>query len=126
MITATDTGRKIEARGGRRAGSGAKSKAETSSDVYAAYNAARAKREEHNAEIAEMEARKMAGELGEMSAMDEAVQKIVANAQAKALAMPHKVAPLLVGLESITEIQAILVSAVREMLSELASDGRRG
>ena len=125
MLAATQN-RRMTDNGGARRGAGRKTEAERGEDSYRRYDIARAKREEHNAEIAEMEARKMAGELGELSAMDEALQRVVANAQVKALAIPHKVAPLLVGLESLAEVQAILMAAVREMLSELAADGRRG
>ena len=110
---------KIEARGGARANAGRKTDAERSSDVYADYNAARAKREMHNAKIAEYEERKLAGELVEKVKETAVMQHVVANAKSKFLSLPSKAAPMVVGLTSIAEIEEILRAAVHEALTEL-------
>lgn len=113
---------KLDGRGGARANAGRKTKEERSSDVYADYNAARAKREMHNAKIAEYEERRLAGELIEKAKATAVMQQIVANAKAKLLSLPAKIAPMVVGVESIAEAEEIIRSAVREALLELAKD----
>lgn len=109
--------------GGARPGAGRKTDAERESGDYADYNAARAKREHHNAQIAEMEARKMAGELAEVAQFDATLQKLAATVRSKMLAVPSKTAPLLVGLETLAEIEAELSKAVHDALSDLAGYG---
>jgi hypothetical protein len=111
---------KLEGRGGARVNAGRKSDEERSSEVYADYNAARAKREMHNAKIAEYEERRIAGELIERAQQTRLMQQVVANAKAKFLSMPAKTAPMVVGLTSIAEVEEILRVAVHEALAELA------
>ena len=110
--------------GGARPGAGRKTDAERSSQGYIDYNEARAKREHHNAQIAEMEARKMAGELAEVADFDATLQKLAANVRSKFVSLPSKLAPSLVGLESVAEIEAELSRAVYEALAELSGHGR--
>ena len=110
--------------GGARRGAGRKTDAERSEQGYIDYNEARAKREHHNAQIAEMEARKMAGELAEVADFDATLQKLAANVRSKFVSLPSKLAPSLVGLESVAEIEAELSRAVYEALAELSGHGR--
>lgn len=110
-------------RGGARPGAGRKTDAEREVGDYADYNAARAKREHHNAQIAEMEARKMAGELAEVADFDATLQKLAANVRGRFVSLPSKLAPSLIGLESVAEIEAALQDAVWEALSELSGYG---
>jgi hypothetical protein len=114
--------RNLQTHGGARAGAGRKTDEERASDVYADYNAARAKREMHNAKIAEYEERRIAGELVEKAKQTQVMQQIVANAKAKFISMPAKTAPMLVGLDSIAEVEEILRAAIYEALSELGRD----
>lgn len=109
--------------GGRRPGAGRKSAAEVATQGYIDYNTARAKREHHNAQIAEMEARRMAGELAEVADFDDTLQKLTSNVRSKLVGLPSKVAPSLVGLETIAEIEAELTAAIWEALSELSGYG---
>jgi hypothetical protein len=113
---------KLPSHGGARAGAGRKTDAERSGDVYADYNAARAKREMHNAKIAEYEERKLAGELVEKVKQTQVMQQIIANAKAKFVSMPAKTAPMVVGLQSIAEVEEILRTAIYEALAELGRD----
>ena len=110
--------------GGARPGSGRKTDSERAEQGYIDYNTARAKREHHNAQIAEMEARKMAGELAEVADFDETLQKLAANVRSKFVSLPSKLAPSLVGVESVAEIEAELSRAVYEALAELSGHGR--
>ena len=109
--------------GGARANAGRKTDEERQEEGYVLYNEARAKREYHNARIAEMEERKLAGELAEVALFDATLQKLAANVRAKLISLPSKVAPSLVGLETVAEIEAELSSAVWEALAELSSHG---
>jgi hypothetical protein len=109
--------------GGARPGAGRKTDAERAEQGYIDYNEARAKREYHNARIAEMEERKLAGELAEVAQFDATLQKLAANVRSKFVSLPSKLAPSLVGLESVTEIEAELTRAVYEALAELSGHG---
>lgn len=109
--------------GGARLGAGRKTDDKRAEQGYIDYNEARAKREYHNARIAEMEERKLAGELAEVADFDETMQKLASNVRAKFVSLPSKLAPSLLGLESIAEIEAELTRAVHEALAELASYG---
>jgi phage terminase Nu1 subunit (DNA packaging protein) len=109
--------------GGARPGAGRKTDAERSEQGYIDYNEARAKREFHNARIAEMEERKLAGELAEVADFDETMQKLAANIRSRFVSLPSKTAPSLVGLETVAEIEAELTRAVWESLSDLSGYG---
>lgn len=109
--------------GGRRAGAGRKSAAEMATQGYIDYNVERARRERANAHIAEMEAKKMAGELASVADFDDTLQKLAANVRAQFVSLPSKLAPSLVGLESVAEIEAELSRAVYEALAELSGYG---
>lgn len=113
----------IAGKGGARHGAGRKTDAERASNHFERYNEARAKREVHNAQIAEYEARKLAGELVEVAQVGVVWQKENANMRAKLLSVPVKTAPLLIGLTSIAEIEAVLTDAIHEALRELSGDG---
>jgi hypothetical protein len=110
--------------GGERPGAGRKTDAERSERGYIDYNEARAKREHWNAQIAEMDARKRAGELAEVADFDDTLQKLAANVRAQFVSLPSKLAPSLVGLESVAEIESELSRAVYEALAELSGHGR--
>lgn len=108
-------------RGGARPGSGRKKNVDMTA-AYEALTKARAKREIHNSRIAEMEERKMAGELAEVADFSETLQKLASIIRAKFVALPSKTAPLLLGLETVQEIEAELTVAVWEALGELANN----
>jgi phage terminase Nu1 subunit (DNA packaging protein) len=111
--------KKLDGRGGSP-NAGRKPDAERASDDYTSYNRARAKREMHNAKIAEYEERRLAGELVDAAKLAQANQAVVANAKARLLSIPSKTAPMLVGMESIAEIEDIMRREIYEALEELA------
>lgn len=112
---------KIQSHGGKRTGSGRKTHAEEGDPGhYERYNAARAKREEHNARIAEFEERKLAGDLLEKAEVSAGWQRMAGTIRARLLVLPAKIAPLVIGLESIAEVEAVIADAIHEALRELS------
>lgn len=93
--------------------------AEEQADSYARLAKAKADHEEHKAAIAEMDRRKREGELIESSEVDAAWQDIAARVKAKLLAVPGKVAPIILEAESVEEADTIIKSAIYEALREL-------
>lgn len=85
--------------GGARIGAGAKPKTVTdaSGEAYVLYSKARAKKETHNAKIAEMEEARLAGNLldrREVEAQADRAARVVKNSF---LALPERLASVLVG-----------------------------
>lgn len=111
--------KRVGGHGGKRPGAGRKPPEVVASADYADYNAARAKREFHNANIAELEEAEKRGSLLPRDEMVAAFQGLIANCRAKLLSLPAKVSPQLVGEESIPAIEALLAESIREALSEL-------
>ncbi|OAN73273.1 hypothetical protein A8B83_00490 [Rhodobacteraceae bacterium EhC02] len=72
------------------------------------------------ARLAEMAAEKAAGRLLERTVVDAAVVGAFARVRAKLLAVPHKCAPLVVGLNA-GEASEVIRRAVYEALNELSS-----
>ena len=74
-------------------------------------------------ELKKMQLRRKKGELLERDELTKVCQTIVANAKTRFLAMPTKIAPLLVGLKNIKKIKTILEKEVHSILEELAKLG---
>jgi hypothetical protein len=91
-------------------------------EAYTAFNKARAKKEEHNAKLAEYEQRKAAGELLDAAKTLAEIQSILSTVRNKFLAVPTRAAPLVVGNTSIAKVESIIRKLVNEALSELAND----
>lgn len=106
--------------GGARPGSGPKKKGSKEAEQIADFNTARAKREHHNAAIAEMEAAKMAGELVSADEVLKEWQGIVANVRARLLALPSKLAARGHKAKTRGDLERILREGVTEALAELA------
>lgn len=123
MLEAGVLAKKLDGRGGSR-NAGRKSDDERESDVYRAYNEARAKREMHNARIAEFEEERIAGSLLNAEEMTKAAEQVVTNFRARMLAVPVKVAPLCAGLSSTARIEAIIRKSIEDALQELSDLGR--
>lgn len=111
--------KKVGGHGGKRPGSGRKSLEVVASADYADYNRDRARREFHNANIAELEEAEKRGSLLPRDEMVAAYQGLVANCRAKLLSVPAKLAPQLLGVETMAEVEAILAESIREALAEL-------
>lgn len=72
------------------------------------------------ATIAEMKARQMAGALIPASDIGRAWAEMVGHMRAKLLALPNKLAPQLVGVSTLNEIQTALKKQICEALQELS------
>lgn len=107
-------------RGGARPNSGPKKKGSKEAEQFADYGAARAKHEHHKAEIAEMEAKKMAGELVLAEDVLHEWQGVVANVRARLLALPSKLAARGHKAKTRGDLERILREGVSEALAELA------
>lgn len=68
----------------------------------------------------ELLAARESGEQVPITAVTEYVGQEYSNVRAKILALPSKAAPLVAGVESVTECRDILDDAVREVLAELS------
>lgn len=73
------------------------------------------------ADIAEMEAERLSGELVSANAVEKAWTDIVARFRVRILAIPPKAAPLVLGEQSTDAIHATIESLVHEALAELAA-----
>jgi hypothetical protein len=113
--------------GGSRDGAGRKAEAEkareTVGSVLDRYNEARASREEANARIADMQARKAAGELLERSEVLAHWQSLVAAFRARMLAIPTKVAPRVATPDKVVACADLIMAEIYEALAEISSDG---
>ena len=76
------------------------------------------------AALAELALRVQRGELIEIETIAKAAGEEFANMRAKLLAMPSKLAPLIIGAKTMPEAQDILETAVVEALDEFTLDAR--
>ena len=114
-------------RGGAREGSGSKPKTvkDATGPSYIEYSEARAKKERHQANLAEMEEAKKRGELVDVSQILDEADKAGRMFRDSMLSLPDRVASLLVGRsekeilkELTTEIRATL-KLVNERISDI-------
>lgn len=71
-------------------------------------------------EKAELILGEMKGELHDAAIVEEVVTNMLSNFRAKLLSIPPKTAPILLGVDSIPEIQEILETKIYEALKELS------
>ena len=88
-----------DGRGGARAGAGAKPRTVTDAtgEAYVLYSKARAKKETHNARIAEMEERKISGELLDRRSVEQDADMAARTVKNSLLGIPERLASILVG-----------------------------
>ena len=108
-------------RGGARPGAGRKKNVELG-DAYTRFNQARAKKEQHNAKLAEFDERERSGELVRADAVLAEWQGIVASVRARLLSLPSKLGPRLYAAQTLGEVEHLLTEGVSEALLELAHD----
>jgi phage terminase Nu1 subunit (DNA packaging protein) len=72
-------------------------------------------------EQAELELKRMRGELHEAEDVEIVMQDMLSAFRAKILSIPTKLSPQLVGMTEINSIQGVLKAAMREALSELSN-----
>lgn len=112
--------------GGARVGAGAKPRTVTdaSGEAYVLYSKARAKKETHNAKIAEMEEARLAGNLldrRDVEAQADRAARIVKNSF---LALPERLASVLVGRSEkdiLMELKKEIDSTLRIISNELSA-----
>lgn len=104
--------------GGARPGAGRKKNVELG-DAYTAYNKARAKKAIHDARMAEMEEKKMAGQLVPADEVEKRFVDAAARVKSKLLAIPGKVSPFVIAISDLGEADALIKKAIHEALEEL-------
>jgi phage terminase Nu1 subunit (DNA packaging protein) len=82
------------------------------------FDAARTRKEVANADIAEMDLAERRGELVRLAAIGKVFANAVARSRARLLAIPTKVAPIVVG-QKIAEAKATIEDALHDALNEL-------
>ena len=92
---------------------------EGSADDYKKYSAARAKREAHNANLAEFEELKKRGELVEAQAVSKQADQAARAVRDAFLAVPDRLASLLVGRTE-KQIAAELRKEIRQTLTNVS------
>lgn len=114
--------------GGKRNGAGRKPKAALPDHptIEADYNAAKARREQALAELAEIELAVKKGELVPADQIQEAWTSIAYNIRTILLGLPSRIAGGVAGAATTQEISAAAMNVVREALYEIAASGENG
>lgn len=84
-------------------------------------NEAKRRKEIAQATLLELEVREKQGDLISIDEIRKENEYVLTAFKNKSLAIPSKIAPALIGIESIAEIQAILERAMYDLLRELAN-----
>lgn len=84
------------------------------------YQTQRAIREGYQARLAKLEYESKTGKLGDVDQMRVAQFTMARKARDALLAVPSRVAPLVIGLETVAEIEKILDDEIRVICSEIA------
>ena len=84
-------------------------------------NEAKRRKEIAQATLLELEVREKQGDLISIDEIRKENEYVLTAFKNKSLAIPSKIAPALIGIESIAEIQAILERAMYALLRELAN-----
>ena len=112
----------IPTHGGKRPGAGRKPNANRQSSLDE-YNEARAKKERHLAELAEIEVAVKRGELIPADAVQLHWELMAANTRAKLLNLPGRLAASTMGCATLQEAERAAMALVREALEELSGSG---
>lgn len=113
--------------GGAREGAGRKAGVPVgnTSDTYALLAKAKAKRETYRAQMAELEYRARVGELLEAGEVAALWTSQIQIAKGRLLAIPSRLAPVVLGLGDLRAIEAEIREAIHEALDDLSA-GRDG
>lgn len=85
------------------------------------YAVAKAKREHHEAEIAAMRQRKMAGELVSRASVERVAMKLGRLVRDQAMGLPGKLAPELAAVSDAWEIERTIEAALRRLFDDAAT-----
>jgi len=97
-----------------------KIESETRKSAKGDYDAQRARREEVRIEIDKLRLRRMRGELHEAQVVEEVWNEMLVAFRAKLLALPSKLAPLLLGMTEPADMMKLLETQALETLEALA------
>ena len=120
--TAETIPERIDGRGGARPGSGRPKGSGATADTYALLAKAKAKRETYRAQMAEVDYRQRIGELLEATEVARLWAEQIAIAKGRLLALPARLAPAVLGLGDLREIERTIREAIHEALTELSTD----
>lgn len=109
--------------GGRRPGAGRKSKDELESGPYAVLTRAKAKNETYKAQLAELEYKRQVGELLPADEVAAVWADQVRIARERLLAIPRRVAPSVLRLDEIQDVERVIREAIYTVLDELSRAG---
>ena len=113
--------------GGKRTGAGRKPRTDSPQPIIEAdYNAARARREEALASLAEIELQVKRNELIPADQVEQAWSGIFSVVRTILLGLPNRIAGGVAGAATTQEISAAAMVVVREALYELAESGENG
>ena len=108
---------------GRKPGSKPAEPSATRQSSLDEYNQARAKKERHLAELAEIEVAVKRGELLPADAVQLHWEMMAANTRGKLLSLPGRLAASVMGVSTIQEAERQAMALIREALEELAAGG---
>lgn len=106
--------------GGRRPGAGRKSKDELESGPYAVLTRAKAKNETYKAQLAELEYKRQVGELLPADEVAAVWADQVRIARERMLAIPARVAPTVLRLNELRDVERAIRDAIHTVLDELS------
>ena len=123
MTQAETKQKKADGRGGARVGAGQKPKTvqDASGEAFVLYSRARAKKETHNAKLAELQERQLAKELIEKTQVEYEATRAARLVRDAMLAIPDRVCSLLVGLDE-KEINKRLSKEIRDSLKGVSDE----
>lgn len=122
-MTIVNVSEKVDGRGGARRGAGRKKNTENSADTYQIFNEARAKKEVANAKIAEMEAKRIKGELLKRDDVLKEQAIVARMVRDTILAVPSRIAALLTHKSDEREIERLITSELKSAFRQIAQSG---
>ena len=124
---ATDVPKSTPGHGGARPGAGRPPKAGRTprteqNDAYTILAKAKAKNETYKAQLAELQYKQASGELIRVDEAKAVWAEEVQRVKNKLLHLPARVAPTILGMEELREVERALRDAIIEALDALSSD----
>lgn len=121
--TATQEKPKTSTRGGARAGAGQKPKTvqDATGESFVLYSKARAKKETHNAMMAELDERKKRGQLVDVDTVNQQADSAARAVRDAFLSLPDRLSSLLVGRTE-KQINAELLKEIRQTLTAVSNE----
>ena len=126
-LPATDVPKSTPGHGGARPGAGRPPKAGRTpkteqNDAYTILAKAKAKHETYKAQLAELAYKQAAGELIRVDEAKAVWAEEVQRAKQKLLHLPARVAPTILGMEGLRDVERALRDAIIEALDALSAD----